>query len=113
MHSAWSAECLAWQAGVTPPMRADALVEPSREAFCGAAWRPGETGLPLLEGAIASLECTVIETFSAGDHDLFIGRVDAMSGSAPGHALPLVYYRRRYLRVERAATSDVEGKPEA
>jgi len=27
--------------------------------------------------------------------------------------MPLLYYRRRYLRVERAATSEVEGKPEA
>ena len=26
--------------------------------------------------------------------------------------MPLLYYRRRYLRVERAATAEVEGKPE-
>src|SRR5262245_60965731 len=50
--------------------------QPGREDFCGAAWHPGGTGLPILDGAIATLECTVVETFSAGDHDLFIGRVD-------------------------------------
>ena len=55
-----------------------APVSPEREAFCGAAWHAGPTGLPLLDGAIAALECTVVETFSAGDHDLFIGRVDAL-----------------------------------
>src|SRR6266576_5553820 len=38
---------------------AGAPVEPGREAFCGAAWHPGETGLPLIDGAIATLECTV------------------------------------------------------
>jgi 3-hydroxy-9,10-secoandrosta-1,3,5(10)-triene-9,17-dione monooxygenase reductase component len=92
---------------------AGAPVEPSREAFCGAAWRPGETGLPLLDGAIASLECTVVETFSAGDHDLFIGRVDSMTGSVPGHALPLVYYRRRYLHLEAEGSHAVAGKPES
>ena len=76
------------------------------------AWQPGETGLPLLDGAIATLECTVVETFSAGDHDLFIGRVDTLANETH-HPMPLLYYRRRYLRVERAATSEVEGKPEA
>ena len=90
---------------------AGADVEPGRDAFCGAAWHAGPTGLPLIDGAIATLECTVVETFSAGDHDLFIGRVDALRNE-PEHAMPLLYYRRRYLRVERAATSEVEGKPE-
>ena len=75
---------------------------PGRDAFCGAAWHPGPTGLPLLDGAIATLECTVVETFSAGDHDLFIGRVDALANEAH-HPMPLLYYRRRYLRIERAA----------
>jgi 3-hydroxy-9,10-secoandrosta-1,3,5(10)-triene-9,17-dione monooxygenase reductase component len=90
---------------------AGAPVVPGREAFCGAAWHPGETGLPLIDGAIATLECTVVETFSAGDHDLFIGRVDAL-GNEEHHPMPLLYYRRRYLRIERAATAEVEGKPE-
>lgn len=90
---------------------AGAPVEPGRDAFCGASWHAGETGLPLIDGAIATLECTVVETFSAGDHDLFIGRVDALD-SAEHHPMPLLYYRRRYLRIERAATAEVEGKPE-
>jgi flavin reductase (DIM6/NTAB) family NADH-FMN oxidoreductase RutF len=90
---------------------AGAPVEPGREAFCGAAWHPGATGLPLIDGSIATLECTVVQTFSAGDHDLFIGEVDALANE-PHHPMPLLYYRRRYLRIERAATSDVEGKPE-
>lgn len=88
---------------------AGAEVKPGRNDFCGAAWRPGHTGLPLLERAIATLECTTVETFSAGDHDLFIGRVDALA-SGPGDPMPLLYFRRRYLRIERAATSRVEGK---
>ena len=90
---------------------AGAAVEPGREAFCGASWHAGATGLPLLDGAIATLECSVVETFSAGDHDLFIGRVDALANE-PAHPMPLLYFRRRYLRIERAATSEVEGKPE-
>jgi flavin reductase (DIM6/NTAB) family NADH-FMN oxidoreductase RutF len=90
---------------------AGAPVEPGRDAFCGAAWHRGGSGLPLIDGAIATLECTVVETFSAGDHDLFIGRVDTLA-SDPSHPMPLLYYRRRYLRIEHAATAEVEGKPE-
>jgi 3-hydroxy-9,10-secoandrosta-1,3,5(10)-triene-9,17-dione monooxygenase reductase component len=92
---------------------AHAAVKPGREDFCGAAWSPGPTGLPLLAGAIATLECTVIETFSAGDHDLFIGRVDSLvDDQAPDAPGPLLYFRRRYLRIEQAADTPVEGKPE-
>ena len=43
--------------------------------------------------------------------DLFIGEVDVL-GSSDLDAMPLLYYRRRYLRIERAATTEVEGKPE-
>jgi flavin reductase (DIM6/NTAB) family NADH-FMN oxidoreductase RutF len=90
---------------------AGAPVEPGRDAFCGAAWHSGATGLPLIDGAIATLECTVVQTFSAGDHDLFIGRVDVIANTEH-HPMPLLYYRRRYLRIERAASANVEGKPE-
>lgn len=90
---------------------AHAPVSPGREAFCGASWQPGPTGLPLIDGAIATLECTIVETFSAGDHDLFIGRVDSLQQLGEGVA-PLLYYRRRYLRVEQGTGSPVEGKPE-
>ena len=90
---------------------AGAPVLPGRDAFCGAAWHMGASGLPLVDGAIATLECTVVETFSAGDHDLFIGRVDTLANELD-HPMPLLYYRRRYLRIEHAATAEVEGKPE-
>ena len=85
---------------------------PDRAAFCGAVWHAGSTGLPILEGAIAWLECSVVERFSAGDHDLFIGRVEAM-GRAPGSGSPLLYFRRRYLRIERASSVPVAGRPES
>jgi len=91
---------------------AHAPVSPGREAFCGASWQPGPTGLPLIDGAIATLECTVLETFTAGDHDLFIGRVDSLQQQRNGIA-PLLYYRRRYLRVEQGIDSPVQGKPES
>ena len=90
---------------------AGADVTPGREAFCGASWTPGATGLPILDGAVASLECTVSGSYPVGDHDLFIGQVDAVANEEH-HPQPLLYYRRRYLRVDRAATLPVEGRQE-
>jgi 3-hydroxy-9,10-secoandrosta-1,3,5(10)-triene-9,17-dione monooxygenase reductase component len=93
---------------------AHAAVSPGREEFCGAPWTRGPTGLPLVDGSIATLECSVVETFSAGDHDLFIGRVDSLdaAGADGPEAAPLLYFRRRYLRIQRGADNPVEGKPE-
>jgi 3-hydroxy-9,10-secoandrosta-1,3,5(10)-triene-9,17-dione monooxygenase reductase component len=90
---------------------AHAPVSPGREDFCGAAWHHGPTGLPVIDDSIATLECTIVETFSAGDHDLFIGHVDSLEQDRDGVA-PLLYFRRRYLRIEEGSDSPVEGKPE-
>jgi 3-hydroxy-9,10-secoandrosta-1,3,5(10)-triene-9,17-dione monooxygenase reductase component len=91
---------------------AGANVNPGRDAFCGASWDAGETGMPLLRGAIASLECRLVDRLETGDHHLFVGAVEAahlQDEAAP----PLLYHRRRYLRIERATTSLVTGKPES
>jgi 3-hydroxy-9,10-secoandrosta-1,3,5(10)-triene-9,17-dione monooxygenase reductase component len=90
---------------------AGAAVTPDRDAFCGAAWTPGPTGLPLIDGAIATLECSVTQVFQAGDHELFVARVDSV-GNAEPHPMPLLYYRRQYLRIQRAETAPLEGVPE-
>lgn len=90
---------------------AGAPVSPGREEFCGAAWTPGSSGLPILDGAIASLECAVTGTDPVGDHDLFIGRVDALHNEEHDPQ-PLLYFRRRYLRIDQAETLPVEGVQE-
>ena len=84
----------------------------SRLAFEEAIELSKDNGAELLiDGAIATLECTTLETFTAGDHDLFIGRVDSLEQHREGVA-PLLYFRRRYLRVVQGSDSPVEGKPE-
>lgn len=87
---------------------AGAPSEPGRDAFCGAAWRPGALGMPILERAIASLVCRLEQVVPVGDHDFLVGRVIAVS-AADDHVPPLLYYRRRYLRIERATTTPLEG----
>ncbi len=91
---------------------AGANVAPGREAFCGAPWHPGLTGVPLIGGTVASLECRVVERIPLGDHVIFVASVEAASVTEP-EAPPLLYHRRRYLRIERASTAQVVGKPES
>lgn len=83
----------------------------AKAELCGASWREGATGLPILSDSIAWLECTVEDVHPAGDHDLYIARVDA-AASAGEKSMPLLYYSGRYLRIERASTHELEGKPE-
>ena len=61
--------------------------------FASAAWSEGLSGAPHFEGAVATFDCVVEQAHEAGSHNLFIGRVVAVSGSA---ADPLLYTRSAY-----------------
>jgi len=64
------------------------------DRFADVAWQPGEsTGCPVLEGALASMECRIAEVHSGGDHDIFLGRPASVRVSGGS---PLVYWRGRY-----------------
>jgi flavin reductase (DIM6/NTAB) family NADH-FMN oxidoreductase RutF len=82
-----------------------------REAFCGASWRPGVAGQPLLDSAIAWIGCELDRTIEAGDHTLYLGGVLEL-GASDAQQWPLLYFRRRYLRIERAEAADLQGKPD-
>lgn len=45
------------------------------DRFDGTPWQPGETGVPLLPGALAQIECAVHHRVTSGDHDIFIARM--------------------------------------
>ncbi|HEX5465932.1 MAG TPA: flavin reductase family protein [Candidatus Limnocylindrales bacterium] len=83
----------------------------AKDAFCEAAYRLGQDGLPVLEASIAYIECLVEQTLEAGDHTIYLARVTGL-GTSEVHPLPLLYYRGRYLRIERAATAALQGKPD-
>lgn len=56
--------------------------------FDAVQWRPGTcTGAPLLGGALAWLECDVVEVHEGGDHSIFLGRVLECSRGNGGGAL--------------------------
>lgn len=63
------------------------------ERFDGSAYRQGISGAPLLEGALAYIECRVVHAYPGGDHTIVVGEVE--SATVADHR-PLAYYRGRY-----------------
>ena len=82
-----------------------------RTAFCNADYALGETGLPVLDSAVAYLGCEVDRVIEAGDHTIYLGQV-VETGWRDEAGWPLLYFRRRYLSIERAQTPDLLGKPD-
>jgi 3-hydroxy-9,10-secoandrosta-1,3,5(10)-triene-9,17-dione monooxygenase reductase component len=67
------------------------------DKFRGIGWRPGGSGAPVLDGALAWVECEFVRSHDAGDHELVVGRVLDL-GVVPGR--PLLYYRGGFGRFE-------------
>lgn len=65
------------------------------EKFSGLAWRTEATGAPVLDGALAWVDCRVRASHPAGDHTIYVGEV--VAGDADEGA-PLAYYRGGYGR---------------
>lgn len=61
------------------------------DKFDGVEWAPSATGCPALAAASVSVDCTVDEVISVGDHYLVVGRVQALErNSAAGD--PLIFH---------------------
>lgn len=67
--------------------------------FDDVDWLPGPaTGAPLLTGSLAWLECRLVDSHTAGDHTVFIGRVER-AGRGPG-AAGLLFFDGGYRRAD-------------
>lgn len=69
------------------------------DRYAGITWRVAATGAPVLDGALAWMDCAVESVVDAGDHHFVIGRVLDL-GIARDDAGPLVFFRGRYGRFE-------------
>lgn len=66
--------------------------------FDGIGYTRGESGVILLDDAIAHLECSVVSRHDAGDHMICVGQVE-WAEYRPDR--PLLYYRGGYAQLER------------
>ena len=63
------------------------------ERFANINWHKGETGSPVIDDALATIECTVVDQVLAGSHWVVIGEVQAVSCRT---GEPLMYYNSGY-----------------
>ena len=63
------------------------------EKFEMIKWTPGIEGVPVLDDALATLECRVKFSYHGGDHSIFVGEVENVSVDS---GEPLLYFRGGY-----------------
>jgi flavin reductase len=71
---------------------------PGPRDFSDLETKTAVTGCPILVEAIAWVDCRVVEIFSGGDHEIFIGEI--VAGDAhQGEKKPLLFYSGQYARL--------------
>ena len=67
------------------------------DKFADVSWTPSpETGSPMLDGALAQVDCTIQSVHEAGDHYVVIGRVVDLISRDEGLQHPLLFFRGEY-----------------
>ena len=66
---------------------------PAEDKFLGVRVRDGVSGLPLLEGAVATFQCRTVARHDAGDHVVYIGQVEEYANHG---GEPLVFHGGTY-----------------
>ena len=69
------------------------FAEAVMDRFAGTRYAPGLGGCPVLDDGLAHFECSVFDRVQAGDHVIFLGRVERM---AHRDGEPLLYSGGRY-----------------
>lgn len=72
---------------------ADPERNPDAAYRLGIRYRKMKSGRPVLEGALANMDCRIVDAHAAGDHTIFVAEVREVS-LAEGE--PLLYFRGRY-----------------
>ncbi len=69
------------------------------DKFVDLPCRNGGTGAPIIEGALAHVECRVVAAHDAGDHTIYVGEVESADA---GEGRPLLFFRGRYHQLPRS-----------
>lgn len=74
---------------------AQRLARPGADRFAGIAHSPSADGLPLIDGALARFECSLLSLLRAGDHDIVLAQVDRFEHR---DGAPLLYWQGAYAK---------------
>jgi flavin reductase (DIM6/NTAB) family NADH-FMN oxidoreductase RutF len=81
------------------------FARPLDDRFDTVEWYPGESGMPLIAGSLAMIECAIERRIDAGDHVILIGEVI----SAVRHeGRPLLYFGSSYRRIDEDTYLDTD-----
>lgn len=72
---------------------AQQMTGPVETRFAGIGYRETQSGLPVLDDALATFECALHGAIPAGDHDIILGTVENFEHR---EGLPLVYWQGSY-----------------
>ncbi|KXF55774.1 hypothetical protein AXA44_36690 [Rhodococcus sp. SC4] len=64
------------------------------DKFAGVSWHPAPSGAPIIDGAVAWIDCVHEELVESGDHFIEIGKVTALD--TQGSAKPLIFFQGGY-----------------
>lgn len=70
------------------------------DKFAKLDWRPGPSGSPILDGAVAWIDCEIFSRQAAGDHLLVLGTVIELDLEAEHE--PLIFHRGAFDRFRPA-----------
>ena len=70
------------------------LARPATDKFAGLAWTPSSTGAPILDGVVASIDCTFHSILDGGDHHIVLGSVQELEVHRP--VAPLIFFQGGY-----------------
>ena len=72
-------------------------LDPAEEGRLGIRFRRTDSGIPLLEEALAHLGCNVVAEHVSGDHTVFVAEVESLELHG---GEPLVYHRGKYRKFQ-------------
>jgi flavin reductase ActVB len=73
------------------------------DRFEGVEWFAGKSGVPLLPGVLATIECARVNVVPAGDHEILLGEV-LHAHCQDGE--PLIHYGSQYRFLGQTSTLD-------
>ncbi len=67
------------------------------DKFAGVSYHSGIEDLPVLDDALANLECVLKYAYEAGDHTIFVGEIE---NARVADGEPLLYFHSKYRKVK-------------
>ena len=69
------------------------FARPSENKFEGIDWHPGYADTPVLDNALAVLQCKTYQKYEGGDHEIYLGEVQKVNFN---DQQPLVFHRGNF-----------------